>query len=147
MTPEEDLMKTVIEAWGQADVRPVFSALDDNVTWISAAARWDERLRSGGIHRGRGNVIALLSKISTAFFNHACTTKEIVSRGEIVWGLFQVASIYAAPSDGYVVRRPVNLEMALRWRIRSGRIIDAQTFFDTAGLLRQLGAQSLYGQI
>ncbi len=147
MTPAESLMKNAVEAWGRADNGPVYAALDDNVLWVSAATRWDNRLRSGGVHKGRGNVIALLSKISTVYFNHACAAKEIVSSGEIVWGVFQVASIYALPEDRYVVRRPLSWEMALRWRVRDGKIIDAQTFFDTAELLRQQGVQSSNGRI
>jgi ketosteroid isomerase-like protein len=137
MTPSEELMKTVVEAWGKADMRPFYDALHDDIVWKSAAAVWDDRMRFGGAHEGRANVIALLSKLATWYFNAGCKAKEIISSGEVVWGLFDVAGSYA-PVDGGPPK-VLNLEMAFRWRVRDGKILEAQTFFDTARLLVQTG--------
>jgi ketosteroid isomerase-like protein len=145
MTPEEQLMKTCMEAWGQADNAPVAGALHDDVVWISANERWDARIRSGGIYKGRAFAIEQLSKLSTAYFNTRCVAKEIVSRGEVVWGIFQVTSTYTPVGSLKIVRRPVNWEMAMRWRVRNGKILEAQAFFDTAGLLLQQGFKTLTG--
>jgi ketosteroid isomerase-like protein len=130
-------MKTVVEAWGKGDISPARAALDDDVVWISAATDWDNRLRSGGVHRGRASVIALLSKIATGYFNVACKAKEIVSKGDIVWGLFDFRARYVG--DGDQPDRMVATEMAFRWRVHDGKIVEAQTFFDTANLLAQQG--------
>jgi ketosteroid isomerase-like protein len=138
MTPEEQFMKTVVEAWGHADMRPVFAALDDDVVWKSASTVDDGRFRFGGEHRGRDNVLALLSKISTAYFFSEYETKEIVSKGEVVWGLFVVKGSYAPVASGKVPV-PLAFDTAMRWRVRNGKIIEAQTFFDTAALLAQQG--------
>lgn len=135
MTPSEELMKTCIEAWGQGDLAPVRAALHDDVLWISAATEWDDQLRSGGVHRGRAKVIALLAKIATGYFNTACKAKEIVSSGEIVWGLFDFRARYTGAAGK--ADKTVQTEMAFRWRVREGKIIEAQTFFDTAGMLAQ----------
>jgi len=140
MTPQEQLVKTVAEAWGHADLQPLYAALDDNVVWKSAASSWNDKLRSGGTHEGRANVIALFSKVQTAFFNQGCTAKEIVSRGDVVWGLFDVRSSYAPTKDRNTARKDLAGEMVLRMRIRDGKIIEGQTFFDTAALLRELGS-------
>jgi len=145
MTPEEQLMKTCMEAWGQADNGPVSAALHDDIVWISANGHWDDRIRSGGIHKGRSLAIAQLSKLSTAYFNTSCVAKEIVSSGEVVWGMFQVTSTYAPVGNPNVVRKPVNWELAMRWRVHNGKIMDAQAFFDTAGLLLQQGFKTLAG--
>jgi len=134
LTPSEQLMKDCIEAWGQGDLAPVRSALHDDVVWISAATDWDDRLRSGGVHRGRANVLTLLAKIATGYITSACRAKEIVSHGEIVWGLFDFRGRYIDNAN-----KPVGIEMAFRWRILGGKIVEAQTFFDTAGLLGQQG--------
>jgi len=131
-------MKDALEAFGRADVGPIFAALDDNVVWKSAALETRSKFRFGGEYRGRENVVALLSKISTAYFFSECETREVVSKGEIVWGHFLFRGRYA-PVGTDRIPLPIVLEMALRWRIRDGRIVEAQTFFDTAGLLTQQG--------
>ena len=138
MTPEEHLMKSVVEAWGRADMQPLKDALDDQIVWKSAATRWDDRIRSGGVHNGRAEVIALFSKVQTAYFNHGAKLKEISSNGETVWGLFEVTGAYAPVAEGRQrASRTMTGEIALRWRIRNGKIIEAQTFFDTAGLIAE----------
>jgi ketosteroid isomerase-like protein len=137
MEPSEQLMKACVEAWGQGDLRPIRQALHDDVVWISAATTWTEGLRSGGVHRGRASVIALLAKLSTAYFNSHCKAKEIISSGEIVWGLFDLKGRYSGGRDE--VDKTITMEMAFRWRIRDGKVIEGQTFFDTVGLLTQQG--------
>ena len=135
MTPSEQLMKTAMEAWGEGDLEPLRSALHDDVVWISAATEWDDRLRSGGIQKGRANVIAHISKVATAFFISRYTTKEIVSSGEIVWGIFEVAGRYVDGSHD----KTFKAQTACRWRVREGKIIEHQGFYDTSGLLAQVG--------
>lgn len=137
MTPEEQLMKTVIEAWGEADVGPVREALDENVVWKSASSCDDGTFRFGGVYRGRANVLTLLSTLSTNYFFRRYVAKEIVSSGEIVWGLFDVHGSYRPPGGRETDRRRIDFETAFRWRIRNGKILEAQSFFDTAALLYQ----------
>lgn len=136
MTQEERLMKDVVEAWGRADIGPIFAALDDNVVWKSASTGGEGRFRFGGEYRGRQSVVALLSKISTAYFFSRYETKEVVSKGDVVWGLFVSHGTYS-PVGERKPAVPFVLEQAMRWRIRDGKIVEAQTFFDTAGLLAQ----------
>ncbi len=80
----------------------------------------------------------MLSKISTAYFFSEYETKEIVSKGEVVWGLFVVKGNYAPVASGKAPRS-LKFDTAMRWRVRNGKIIEAQTFFDTAALLAQQG--------
>ena len=135
MTPAETLMKDCIESWGQGDLRPVRRALHDDVVWFSASTQWDDRLRSGGVHKGRASVLLLLAKIATGYSTTMCRAKEVISSGEIVWGLFDFRANYIGRPDRQ--KKTVGLDMAFRWRIRKGKIIEAQTFFDTASLLSQ----------
>ena len=133
----EQLMKTAIEAWGQGDLDPLRAVLDDDIVWISASAEWDDRLHSGGVQRGRASVIALLAKVATAFIPSGCIAKEIVSQGEIVWGLFAVrGSSFGGREEA---NKTVVTELAIRWRVRDGKVIEHQAFFDTAGALAQQG--------
>ena len=137
VTPSEELMKNCVEAWGEGDLVPVRKALHDDVVWISAKTEWDDRLCSGGVHRGRANVLALFAKIATGYLTTFCRAKEIVSSSEIVWGLFEFRA--KRIGNGDKADRTVTIEMVFRWRIRDGKIVEAQTFFDTAALLGQQG--------
>ncbi len=114
MTFPEELMKTAIEALGRGDAAPYEAALHDNVVWRSAR---EPDPQSDGTHQGRENVAALLEKIATATtdFRRQWHARDIVSRGDIVWGLFD-----AEDSD--------STEMLVRWRMQDGKIVYAQTF-------------------
>jgi ketosteroid isomerase-like protein len=140
MTPAELLMKTVVEAWGRADLGPVREVLDESIVWKSASTSEGGVFRFGGVYKGKAEVIALLSKLSTNYFFRGYTAKEIISKGEIVWGLFDSHGSYI-PAGGRT-RKSIILETAFRWRIRDGKIVEAQTFFDTAALLAQQGQLS-----
>jgi ketosteroid isomerase-like protein len=139
MTAEEHLMKTVVEAWGQADGGPAREAIDENIVWKSAASYEGTTFRFGGVYKGKANVIALLAKLSTQYFFQRYDAKEIISKGEIVWGLFDVYGSYRPTGVYTQAHKPINFETAFRWRIRDGKIAEAQTFFDTAALLAQQG--------
>jgi ketosteroid isomerase-like protein len=140
-------MKTVVEAWGQADLDPVRAALDDDVVWKSASTCKDGVFRFGGVYRGKSSVLALLALLSTNYFFQRYAMKEIISRGDIVWGLFDTDGVFIPTGGRDEDRRPIRFETAFRWRIRDGKILEAQSFFDTAALLVQQGnfrdAQSL----
>jgi len=137
MTPEELLMRTVVEAWGNADMRPALDALDENVVWKSASSCEGGVFRFGGTYRGRANVVALLSTLSTRYFFRQYVAKEIISKGEVVWGLFEMQGSYLPVGGHESDRKLIDLETAFRWRIRNSKILEAQSFFDTAALLVQ----------
>lgn len=134
-------MKTVIEAWGKADLGPVREALDDNVLWKSGSASGGNGLVFGGEYRGREAVLALFARLSTKYYFQRYTAKEIISSGEIVWGLFEVSGSFLALGGCERDRKTIKFETAFRWRIRGGKILEAQSFFDTAALLAQQGLQ------
>lgn len=137
VTPQELLIKRVVEAWGQADVGPIHDALRDDVIWKSAATMKSGRFRFGGTYRGRAEVISHLAKLSTAYFFSGYEAKEIVSRDEIVWALFTVRGIYREHSGS--VPQKIDFETAFRFCVRDQKIIEGQVFFDTLALLAQQG--------
>jgi hypothetical protein len=134
----ENLMSEIVEAWGDGDLRPLLAMIHNEIVWHSAAPEWDQRLRSGGTHKGRTNVVALFSELSTAYFNRRCRTSEVLSRGNVVWGRFTVEGHYIPSKLASVVRpKPLEWEILLRWRIEQGKIIYARTHFDVGALLAQ----------
>jgi len=137
MTPAEILVKTVLEAWGESDLGPAREALHDDVVWKSASTLQGGAYRFGGIYNGKAEVIELLSLISMRYYFRRYDPKEIISKGEIVWGLFDVTGTYMANS--VAERKPFAFEAAFRFRIRDGKILEVQSFFDTMALLAQQG--------
>lgn len=85
--------------------------------------------------QGRAAALAVLAKSATTFFLTFAKAKEIISSGEIVWGV-DCAARYA-PNVGDA-GKTVTSEVALRWRVWNGKILEGQAFQDTAGLLAQL---------
>jgi ketosteroid isomerase-like protein len=125
-------MKGIVEAFGKSDLRPLFDALDENVVWKSAS-RAGGPFRFSGNFANRAGVVELISKLSSAYFFKRLEARDIVADGDIVWGLFDAELVRAADASG--AHREIRLEMAIRWRLKNGKIVEHQGFFDTAALL------------
>jgi len=137
MTPEA-LMRKIAAAFEQADLQPLFDAVDDETVWKSAAGS-KNHFRFGGEYKKRAGVIDVTSHISTSYYFWHFKPKEIISHGEIVWGLFDVEADYKPADKPRQRPKYVFFECALRWRVRDNKIIEHQAFFDTASLLAQQG--------
>jgi ketosteroid isomerase-like protein len=132
MTPVQ-LVQRVTEAFESSDFGPLLEHLDENVVW-KAASRKGGPLRSGGIYRGRSGVLQVTSEILMTVTFARLQPTEIVSEGEIVWGLFDTV---IAPRLG---TRRIEYETAIRFRIRNRRFLEISPFFDTAGVGEALAA-------
>jgi ketosteroid isomerase-like protein len=137
MTPEE-LMRKVTEAFAKGDLKPLFDAVDDDTVWKSGSV-FQGIFRFGGEYKKCIGVFDVALQITTVHFFRRFEPIEIVSHGDVVWGLFDVESDYLPTSDARAAPRPIKMECALRWRVRNGKIVEHQSFFDTAGLLIQQG--------
>ena len=121
----------MVESFGEADIGPLYDVLDDNIIWKAPSADPNARMVFRGQYEGRANVVAHLAKIHTAFFYERAVAKVIVSAGEIVWALIDLAGSYA-PQGPRNARIPFAVEAALRARVR--KIVEMQVFLDTAAL-------------
>ena len=112
MTSEE-LMRVAIESLARGNPEPYETALHDNVTWRAPAP--PDEPESDGVRLGRDSVVELLDKTAQAMadFHAQWHARDIVSRGDIVWGSFD-------SEDG--------AEHLVRWRMQDGKIIHARTF-------------------
>jgi ketosteroid isomerase-like protein len=133
----EQLMRGVVAAFAMSDLRPLLNALHDDVVWRSAS-RHQGPFSFGGNYESRAKVIEVLSNISKDFTFLHMNPREIVSSDDIVWGLFDVGLRYDAKGEA-VDAATIDLEMAIRWRIKDSKIIEHQAFFDTAHLLMRQG--------
>jgi ketosteroid isomerase-like protein len=129
------LMERVAGAFRDGDLRPMLEAIDDNVVWTESAPA--DFFRFGGTHRRRPGVIEVEALVFATYLFHRFDPVEIVTSGEIVWGLFRVEALHR-PTD-----RMVKTDYAVRWRVRNGKIVEHQAFYDTAALLLQQGQLSV----
>jgi ketosteroid isomerase-like protein len=129
---QEALMRSVAKAFENGDLQPLFDALDDNVVWKTASVP-DDAFRFGGQYSKRIGVTEVLSRISVAYVFRRFEPVEIVAARDLVWGLFQVEADYRPTG------KPINIEIAIRWRVKNNKIIEHQAFLDTASLLTQQG--------
>jgi hypothetical protein len=135
MTPA-NMMKEIVAAFAKADLQPLFDAVDEMIVWKSAS-NVEGFFRFSGEYRGRVGVVELTSNVATAYTFDHIVPKEIVSSGDVVWGLFDVEGGYQPQGKG--IRKRVKFECAIRWRIENRKIVEHQSFFDTASLLVQQG--------
>lgn len=129
-------MRRLAEAFELADLRPLFDAIDDNVVWKSAATT-PGVFRFGGTYTNRAGVVQVMSQIASAYSIRRFQPKEIITRGNVVWGWFDVEADYRPGPGMSGIARRVEFEAAVRWRLKSGKIVEHQAFFDTQRVLRQ----------
>jgi ketosteroid isomerase-like protein len=142
MEAAEELMQRIVEAFEKADLRPLLSSIDENrIVWRSGSVRGGP-FGFGGVYAQRGGVVELTSRLAAAYRFRHFTPKEIISKGNVVWGLFEVAGDFQPNGGSTGEARPFQFECAIRWRLLDNKIVEHQTFFDTDDLFRQLGAEA-----
>ena len=138
MTEPEALMRRVTAAFEKGDLQPLFDSIDEKVVW-KAASQHTDLFRFGGTHTDRAGIKDVTSRIATAYTFQRFSPKEFVSDGDLVWGLFDMEAEYRPLGKESVIPKKIKLEFALRWRVKNGKILEHQAFFDTASLLAQQG--------
>ncbi|MGO8913259.1 MAG: nuclear transport factor 2 family protein [Bradyrhizobium sp.] len=131
----EELMRTAVAAFAQSDIKPLLDALHEDVVWKSASKQ-EGLFRFHGEYKNRAGVMEILSLISLDYTFHHMKPKEIVTVGDVVWGYFDVGLSYETKGKA-AAPKFVQLDMAIRWCLKEGKIIEHQAFFDTAYLLMQ----------
>ena len=129
----EKKMRTIMASFGKSDLGPLMEALHPDVVWKSAS-REPGLFSFQGKYKNRAGVIEVLSNISKNYTFHHIIPKEMTSAGDVVWALCDVKVSYDAKGKG-TKPTTVLLDVAIRWRLKDGKIIEHQAFFDTAHLL------------
>lgn len=131
----EELMRMVVAAFEKSDLKPLYDALHDDVVW-KTASKHDGLFSFAGEYKSRPGVVEVLSNISKDYTFHHMKPKEVVAARDVVWGLFDVGFCYDAKGTAGQATNII-LDMAIRWRIKDGKIIEHEAFFDTAHLVVQ----------
>jgi hypothetical protein len=137
MTPDE-LMRAVTKGIATNDMRPLMAAIDDNTVWKTAASAGSP-FRFGGEYRTRAGVADVTSNIFSAYTFLIFDDREIISSGEVAWGLFDVTCLYHPAKKRGLEDKLVRYEFALRLHVRDDKIREWHGFFDTLSLLYQQG--------
>ena len=132
-----ELMRKVAAGFEKSDLQPLLDAIHEDIVW-KTASKQEGVFRFDGEYKNRPGVLDVLSKISMDYTFHYLRPKEILAVGDVVWGHFD-ASLSFDPKGKGDGAKNVKLEMAFRWRLKDGKIIEHQGFFDTASLLIQQG--------
>lgn len=130
-------MRTIVAAFGQSDLRPLMDALHEDVVWRSAS-RHEGPFSFSGDYRNRAGVLEVLSHISRDYTVHHMKPKDVTASGDVVWGLFDV-DLRFDPKGKNANTAIIQLDIAIRWQLKDGKIIEHQAFFDTARLLMLQG--------
>ncbi|MES2473432.1 MAG: nuclear transport factor 2 family protein [Pseudomonadota bacterium] len=125
------LMLSVIAAFKESDLEPLFAALHPDVVWKASAPR--EFFRFGGTHRGHVGMREYTALLFSRYHFVRLDPRTITTKGDQVWGVFAAEALHR-PSGRYV-----KTDIAMRWTVKDGKITEHQGFFDTAGVLIQQG--------
>jgi ketosteroid isomerase-like protein len=125
------MMEAVMHAYKEGDLRPLLDAIDDNVVWKETVPV--DFFRFGGTRRQRKGVTEAQAQIFSEYLFRRFEPLEIIATGDVVWGLYRVEATHL-PSG-----KAVSSDYAMRWRVRGGKIVEHQGFFDSAGVLMQQG--------
>jgi ketosteroid isomerase-like protein len=135
-----DLMRKVAAGFEKSDLQPLLEAMHEEIVW-KTASKQEGVFRFGGEYKGRAGILDVLAGMSMDYTFCHLRPKEIFAKEDVVWGLFD-AALSIDPKGKLVPANIVNLDMAIHWRLKDGKIIEHQAFFDTAALLMQQGRLS-----
>ena len=136
----EQLMRTIAAAWEKSDVQPLMAALHDDVVWKTGSRYPGGPFSFKGDYTNRAGILDVLANISKDYTFHRMTPVEILEGPDVVWGLFDVSLSYDPKGRG-MAPKTMKMELVVHWRLKDGKIIEHQGFFDTAYLLMQQEAQ------
>ena len=123
----EALMCAVFRALGRGRPEPLLDALHEDVVWKAAVAQ-KGLLPFGGEYRGRAGVAQFLAHFAKRYAFRQFEAREVLSREEVVWGLFDVQIEHIEERGS--VPKILSGQVAARWRVRDNKILEHQGFGD-----------------
>jgi ketosteroid isomerase-like protein len=135
-----ELLRKVAAGFEKSDMQPLLDAMHDEIVW-KTASKQEGVFRFGGEYHGRAGLMTVLSQLAMDYTFRRITPKEILASDDTVWALCD-AVLSFDPKGKSVTANTVDLEIAIHWKLKDGRIIEHQAFFDTAALLIQQGRLS-----
>lgn len=126
-----ELMVSVMKAFKEGDLAPLFAAIHPDIVWHTHAPR--EFFRFGGTYRGVPGIREYTALLFSRYNYTRMAPRAITAKGDQVWALFEIEAQHL-PTGRYV-----KSECVIRWTITNGQIVEHHSHFDTAGVLIQQG--------
>lgn len=124
-------MLSVFAGLKDSDLGPLFDAIHPDVVWKVTAPK--EFFRFGGTYCGLAGIREYTALLFSRYHFVRFQPKNVTAKGDQVFGLFEAEAKHR-PSGRYV-----KSDIAVRWTVRDGKVVEHQGFFDTAGVLLQQG--------
>jgi ketosteroid isomerase-like protein len=126
-----DTLRAIMGAYLQGDLEPLMAIASDDIVWDSNARR--SQFRFGGVFKGRIGLQEALSIIASEFAMLKYDVREIVGEGDTMWALSDV--VLSEHKTG----KRANFRLTNRWQFKDGKLVQLTEFFDTGGVLADLG--------
>ncbi|MBV8977969.1 MAG: nuclear transport factor 2 family protein [Alphaproteobacteria bacterium] len=127
----KDVVRRVIRAYVEGDFEPLMQAVSDDIVWNSNAPA--AHYRFGGSFQGRIGLKEGLSLVATEFGILRYDIRELTEEGAVVWALSDLEIVE------HRTGRHAKVNLANRWQFAEGKIASCTEFFDSAGVLSELG--------
>jgi ketosteroid isomerase-like protein len=136
MTPAEGeankaLVRRFLSAYVQGDHETALGLLDDEAVWTLNAL--PGHFRFGGRWVGKTKVHEGLSLVAADYTIHRYDIVHLMGEGETVWTTSKL--LVTQRKTG----KELLFEIAGRWKLRDGKIVEATEYFDSAAVLNQQG--------
>jgi ketosteroid isomerase-like protein len=133
----KDMLGRVIRAYVQGDLAPLMDNAADDIVWNSNASA--EHYRFGGRFKGHLGLKEGLSLVATEFGILRYDIREMTEEGDVVWALSELEVLE------HKTGKRARVMLANRWQFRGGKIASCTEFFDSAGVLKELGRLGAVG--
>ena len=95
----KNLMLSVIAAFKDGNLEPLFAALSPEIVWTATAPR--EFFRFGGTHRGIAGMREYTALLFSRYHFTRFAPKILTAKSDQVWGVFDAEALHQ-PSGKYV---------------------------------------------
>ena len=123
-------IRSLYEAFGRGDIPYILDRLDPNVEWHAPATV----PFSKGRHRGPGEVARFFAGIAEHIAEPSVETHEFLAIGD------RVVVLLRFRGRGKESGLPFDAPEAHVWRLSGGKVVEEQTYADTAAIVQALAA-------
>ena len=130
-----ELMRKVVAGFAKSDLQPLLDAIHEEIVWKTAQGRKASSASTGNISIAPACWMSF--RISMDYTFHHLKPKRF-QRRRCRTGTFDVSLLFD-PKGKTGLQKPIKLEIAILWRLKDGKIIEHQGFWDTASMLDAAG--------
>ena len=124
-----DVIRQGYEAFGRGDINALLESFDEEITWVTPGPN---DLATSGRRTGRQEVAGFFAAVNQLFEIQRFEPREFLAQGDTIVVLGSETAV--ARSTG----RVIDLDWVHVFKMRNGKVVAFQEFFDTAAVLAAL---------